>query len=178
MSHAGRVASCSATMRGPASLLEVPPVSPISLARPPQHPRQLQTWTLESFADLTHLRADLTAVLKRGGEMTSAPDQVTEGMVLVVSELATNALKHAGTSTTVTLTGDDESYLLVVADHSPSAAPAVASGRAPGEGGFGLMLAERIARRVGWYITGSTKHVWALFPVREAAADPSSQRLA
>ncbi len=34
-----------------------------------------------------------------------------------------------------------------------------------GEGGLGLPLAERLAADVGWYPSGTVKHVWATFTV-------------
>ena len=38
-------------------------------------------------------------------------------------------------------------------------------------GGFGLMLAARLADTVGWYATHAGKHVWARFTV--ASREPS-----
>ncbi len=140
---------------------------PIPLMHAPQNYRTLCTWTLDSFDELTHLRADLTQALTPHGQTLSpAAAEVAQGMVLVSSELATNALKHARPPTTITLSTDDRNYLLDVADTAPAAIPALATDRAPGEGGFGLVLAKKLAQAIGWYITGRTKHVWAEFPIR------------
>lgn len=137
----------------------------ISLSRPPQGHRVLRTWTLDSVEELTHLRADLTRALDAGGTVAvEVSQQVVDGMVLVSSELATNALKHAHPPTTVTLAVDSETFLLDVADDAPDAVPALAQNRGPGESGFGLVLAARLATTVGWYTAGGTKHIWATFP--------------
>jgi hypothetical protein len=60
---------------------------------------------------------------------------------------------------------DGTALLLDVADHSPDRRPVVAGERASGAGGFGLVIAERLAQDVGWYATGTAKHVWAVFGV-------------
>lgn len=80
------------------------------------------------------------------------------------SELATNALVHGLPPTVVSLLKDGE-YVLDVMDHDPEGIPAIASGRGPGEGGFGLVLANLNAGHVGWYSAGQTKHIWASFAV-------------
>jgi serine/threonine-protein kinase RsbW len=59
----------------------------------------------------------------------------------------------------------DDTYLLDVADHDLSTTPYLAGARAPGQGGFGLQIARRLAVDVGWYAGDLTKHVWARFPV-------------
>jgi two-component sensor histidine kinase len=87
-------------------------------------------------------------------------------MVLVASELATNALRHGTPPTAVRLLRRRDTYLLDVADKDVDAQPYVAAGRPPGHGGFGLQIARRIAVDVGWYTAGATKHVWATFPAQ------------
>lgn len=137
----------------------------VSIARPTQGHRVLRIWTLDSVEELTHLRADLTRALDAGGAgAVEVSQQVVDGMVLIASELATNALKHAHPPTTVTLAVDSETFLLDVADDAPDAVPALALNRGPGEGGFGLVLAARLATTIGWYTAGGTKHIWATFP--------------
>jgi anti-sigma regulatory factor (Ser/Thr protein kinase) len=55
---------------------------------------------------------------------------LVEDVRLVTSELATNALRHAGTPFTLTLQRDDQSVLLTVRDGSPALpAPVVARSR-------------------------------------------------
>lgn len=88
---------------------------------------------------------------------------LTDDVQLVVSELATNALLHAGTPFTVTLRGDGESVLLVVRDGS-SAAPVHASASELETRGRGLTLVDALSR--DWGVNpgdGSVKSVWASF---------------
>lgn len=100
-----------------------------------------------------------------GGASTA----ILDGLVLIVSELATNALRHGGGTATVRLGVDDASYLLEVVDHAPERPPHVAADRDAGDGGFGLVLALGVAREVGWYRTESSKVVWS---VHDAPASP------
>jgi anti-sigma regulatory factor (Ser/Thr protein kinase) len=82
---------------------------------------------------------------------------------LVVSELATNAVKHACTPFTVRLRGDDRSLLLTV--HDSSKEPALE--RPPGPtstGGRGLAIVDRLSHDWGVdHSHGSEKSVWASF---------------
>lgn len=152
-------------------------MAPIALAEPSGHYDTVQTWTLDSYGQLAGLRAGLwQAVRARGGALTPDGEDVVHGLVLAGSELATNALKHARPPATVTLRADSVSYLLEVSDTEPGAAPLLAQGRAPGEGGFGLVVVRRVARSVGWYRTRSSKHVWAAFPPHGLADEPTAPR--
>src|SRR5690606_35548525 len=95
--------------------------------------------------------------------------RLAEGMVLVCSERATNAIKHGHPPTIVRLLSDGV-YVLDVMDHDPARVPAIAPGRGVGEWGFGLILTDMLAARVGWYAGDETKHIWASFPVDEQPA--------
>ena len=81
----------------------------------------------------------------------------------MASELATNALKHGIPPTTVWLLSNGTDFLLEVADHDVDGRPYIAGQRAPGQGGFGLLLAHQLSLDVGWYQTDVTKNVWARF---------------
>lgn len=144
-----------------------------SPALPPPHPQVLGTWQLGAVGDLAPLRAELTRLV--ASTAAEAAAERARGLVLVCSELATNALVHARSRATVHLRTDGATYLLEVVDRAPHALLRVASGREPGAGGFGLVLAGRIAREVGWFTTAETKHVWVTYPVglgAEAQTDP------
>lgn len=141
-------------------------VSDVKAARPPASFMAKRTWVLDSTEGLGRLRGSLFEELTGDAFLTSsALDDVPEKMVLVVSELATNALRHGKPPTIVTLMTNDDEQLLDVADHDVSTAPQIAEGREIGEGGFGLVLAHRLALDVGWYVSGETKHIWARFPI-------------
>lgn len=156
-------------------------MTPIPHAEPPGHPGTVTTWTLDSYDQLGLLRGALTAAVQRQGADVPRQDQgatgrradVAAGLALAASELATNALKHAGPPATVSLWTAPEGYLLDVADCTPAAAPQRPEGRGPGEGGFGLALVTRVADSVGWYATQEAKHVWARFPAHETGLPTS-----
>lgn len=140
-------------------------MSDIKAARPPATFVTKRTWVLDSTEGLGQLRGSLFEELTGDAFLTSsALDDVPEKMVLVVSELATNALRHAKPPTIVTLMDNADEQLLDVADHDVASAPQIAEGREIGEGGFGLVLAQRLALDVGWYVSGPSKHIWARFP--------------
>lgn len=82
---------------------------------------------------------------------------------LVTSELATNALRHAQTPFTVTLTSDEDVLLLTVSDGAASG-PVLAT---PGEsdiGGRGITIVAALSREWGVRVHQvGGKSVWASF---------------
>ncbi|WP_263120739.1 ATP-binding protein [Cellulomonas sp. RIT-PI-Y] len=86
-----------------------------------------------------------------------------DGIVLVASELMTNALAHGANPTSMCLRSDGHGCVLDVTDHAPARAPHVSRSALYLDGGLGLALAVELADRVGWYSTATTKHVWAQF---------------
>ena len=85
-------------------------------------------------------------------------------MLLVVSELASNAVQHAGTRFTVNLSGDDGFVILAVRDES-SAEPFQLSPSGTRTRGRGLALVDRLSHDWGVKHWNSTsKSVWARFP--------------
>ncbi|ROS75463.1 ATP-binding protein [Cellulomonas sp. PhB143] len=141
-------------------------------ARAPEGFREVRSWPLFTVDELTALRVELGSTLP-GGPRVSIED-VPESVVLVASELATNALSHGRGPATVRLCECDGEILLDVVDRAPDRAPEIASGRPTGQGGFGLRLAARLADEVGWYRTPHAKHVWARFTVRVGARSVSA----
>ena len=83
--------------------------------------------------------------------------------VLVLSELVTNAMVHAGAGCTVGLQHRDDLLRLEVRDPSPRepvlrpVAPAVV-------GGHGLRVVDALAESWGWERTSDGKRVWAIVP--------------
>jgi serine/threonine-protein kinase RsbW len=119
-------------------------------------------WELGAFGDLGDLRAALRRAV--ADAITTAPGDAVERMALVVTELATNALRHGRPPAVVRLLREGDRLIIDVADHHRYAEPAVDTGRPLGAGGLGLQLAQSFALDVGWYATDVTKHVWASFP--------------
>ncbi|WP_222928299.1 MULTISPECIES: ATP-binding protein [Cellulomonas] len=132
-------------------------------SRPPEGFEPVRTWTLDSTSELSRLRHEVSQAT---GGVADALDPVGERMVLIASELATNALVHGIPPTVVTLLRRDHQLLLDVADHGLGTTPEIAEQRGVGMGGFGLQIARRLSQDVGWYADEETKHVWALLDVQ------------
>lgn len=139
---------------------------PLPQARPPQANR-LGSWRVEATGDLRRLRAQLQDTLR-------APRHLASPVLLVASELATNALRYGVPPVVVTLGHADGTHVLDVADGSVDAVPIYSAYRPAGEGGFGLYLIGRLASEVGWYVEDGRKHVWATI-ARRADGDRSSR---
>ena len=147
-------------------------MSEIRSARPPADFTEVRHWILDSVDGLAKLRGSLFRELTGTPYLgSSSLDEIPEKMVLVTSELATNALRHGKPPTIVTLMVNGDEHLLDVADHDTSSIPALAEEREPGEGGFGLMLAQQLALDVGWYVSETTKHIWARFSPAHATPE-------
>lgn len=137
-------------------------------ALPPERFRPVREWVLTSTKALSSVRRELLdAITAEGAVVQDGLRGAPEQLILVASELATNALRHGLPPTIVTLMTDGEDFLLDVADHDPHTPPLVAGERAPGAGGFGLKIARRLAQQVAWYTTDEAKHIWAVFSAQE-----------
>jgi serine/threonine-protein kinase RsbW len=123
---------------------------------------ELHRWKLDKFGELRELRAALREAIAQ--VPASAPDDLTDRIAVVATELATNALRHGLPPTEVCLLRQDDLLILDVADHDLEAEPRVAEGRPLGAGGLGLQLTRTFAIDVGWYTDKDSKHVWASFP--------------
>jgi hypothetical protein len=131
--------------------------------RPPAAFQLTETWVLESPRELSALRSAIAGAIT--GDGTGSPrelDQVADNMVLIASELATNALRHGFPPTVVRLLRRGATFLLDVEDHDQAGRPYLAGERPAGDGGLGLQIAKRLALDVGWYISDTGKHVWAV----------------
>jgi len=124
-----------------------------------------QVWRheLASIAELSRLRARVRSELT-GRPTVAHPerDQWSERLVLVVDELASNALRHGGAPVTAALHRAGDRWLIAVDDSSPRMPPTPARGRDPGLGGFGLYLVADLASQHGWCPEDGAKTVWAV----------------
>ena len=140
-----------------------PRMALLSASQPPPV-TDIQTWVLDTPAELKLLRASLyQALTGRVFPSDAQLDDIPEKLVLVATELATNALRHGLPPTIVKLGRSGDRFVLDVADHEPQVPPTLAEDRAPGQGGLGLQVARKLAVDVGWYVLDGTKHVWAEF---------------
>ncbi|KUL22389.1 ATP-binding protein [Actinoplanes awajinensis] len=142
-------------------------MEPIRTSPPPPHAAQLRVWTLTSTAELQQLRAALQQELS-GHPMLPDDDHgdVLDGIVLVATELATNAIRHGLPPTEIRLLRSDDHLILDVADHDLTTIPELADTRPLHAGGHGLHLAQAFSLDVGWYATEDSKHIWAIFPTQ------------
>ncbi len=136
-------------------------------APPPPEARELHLWILNTGDELRELRASLNkALLDHGSVPHAGLSDVAERLVLVATELATNAIRHGRPPTKVRLLCTPQEFVLDVADHDLGSVPELADTRPAGAGGRGLQLALSLSLQVGWYATAGTKHIWATFPVK------------
>jgi serine/threonine-protein kinase RsbW len=142
-------------------------MNPAEPSRPPTGARDLRRWELAGPAELRTLRVALIEAMTdlRGSEPPlagAAPlDEVADALVVVATELATNALRHGRAPSTVRLSCTDDHIILDVADHDIESRPVYDPSRPPGTGGLGLPLVRDLSDGLGWYLTATTKHVWA-----------------
>ena len=125
---------------------------------------------LRSIAELSRLRARVrTALTGRPNVLRPELEQWSERMVLIVDELASNALRHGGAPVVATLHRADDRWLIAVDDSSPRMPPIPAQGRDPGLGGFGLYLVADLSADHGWCPEDAAKTVWAVIQAPPSA---------
>ena len=86
----------------------------------------------------------------------------TSDAMLVFSELATNAVKHAGGVAGIRVVHGDHRLHFEIHDQEHAAPVVRTSGGA--EGGFGLRIVEQLSAGWGWTQTATGKIVWADLP--------------
>ena len=90
---------------------------------------------------------------------------LVDDVTLVASELATNAVRHAGTRFTVTITARADAVVLTVRDGS-AARPVRRTAGPDDAAGRGVVIVDAVSRDWGVVVDGSAKSVWAAFDVR------------
>ena len=94
-------------------------------------------------------------------------DPVVDTAELLVSELVTNAVRHAATPSELMVAYFDETLRVHVADDDRSP-PQLAQPDWSAEGGRGLLLVDVLADRWGWQPTPNGKRVWFEMSVEPA----------
>jgi serine/threonine-protein kinase RsbW len=127
---------------------------------------EVARWTLDQPPALEALRAGLQRAVRAYASETAIDlTDLTERLMIAATELAGNALRHGRPPTVVALLRSDGHLIIDVTDNDPTTRPTACPDRQPGSGGLGLTLTQRLAQEVGWYPTGTDKHVWAQFPI-------------
>ena len=126
----------------------------------------LGNWSHETTLAAEPASAALARDFVRLHLVAHHPTDLVDDVRLVVSELATNAVVHAGTPFAVTLSSVDERIRLVLTDGSPSI-PVRSTPDLMDMNGRGLMLVELLSQEWGVTIDqDGVKSVWAHFPHR------------
>jgi len=140
-------------------------MSPLRTSPPPAQAVELEHWLLSSGAELRPLRLDLRAALLAHRLVDPGePDEAMDRVILVATELASNALRHGSPPAIVRLLRGAGELVVDVADHDLAGAPRLAQVHEAGVGGRGLHIARTLSRDMCWYVTARTKHIWASFP--------------
>jgi hypothetical protein len=134
-------------------VVRVPEATPKPVAPSPNGVRQ-RRWHLA--ADPASIRTARQALLRACADWGVARAAEAE---LVVSELVTNVLLHGRGDVSLRLHTDGGGLGIEVEDGS-AGPPGIAEGRAPGHGGYGLRIVQRLSSW-GWYPTRIGKVVWA-----------------
>ncbi|MER6999862.1 ATP-binding protein [Streptomyces sp. NPDC000410] len=113
-------------------------------------------------AEVRNLRRVVRSTLRRWGVDPTA----AEGTELVVSELATNVLKHVGEGTAATLVLESLQRVIRVEVHDEShVVPVLARSICDTECGRGLHLLAGMAAEWGTLLTATGKAVWCELPL-------------
>jgi serine/threonine-protein kinase RsbW len=128
------------------------------------------SWPLQMAPQLSRVRAavDQLARLRYAHPSLDTPEPsllgVMERLALVVSELGSNALRHAHAPITVTLSRLRGGWLLSVADGDPRSTPVMGPEDLGDGHRHGLQVVALVSTGIGWYADDAGKHVWALVP--------------
>jgi len=83
-------------------------------------------------------------------------------LLLVVSELAANAVRHGGPPIGLTLTPDGPGVRVVVTDHGHGHDPRPRHATVTAGDGRGLAMVDRLSRATGWQRFADRLEVWAI----------------
>jgi serine phosphatase RsbU (regulator of sigma subunit)/anti-sigma regulatory factor (Ser/Thr protein kinase) len=100
-------------------------------------------------------------------------DDLLDDVVLLTSELVTNAVTHAGTPMTVAVVREEDRLRIDVFDQHPTRVLPVGANARPGAGehGRGLLITSALSTAWGVEYRRDHKRVWAAFALVETALD-------
>lgn len=103
-------------------------------------------------------------------DVAHVPGLVIEDVLLLVSELVTNAVQHAGTKVRLYASVDDVSVSVSVRDGDPHHTPVLARRGAGSTSGRGILLVNALASEWGVELAEDSKLVWF-----QASCAPASE---
>lgn len=110
-----------------------------------------------------HVRAFLTTSLQADGVVAEDEvDEVVERSILVIDELASNALRHGAPPASLDLREAGDHWVVVATDSARDVLPTPAVDRPAGQGGYGLYVIADLTSAHGVEIDDDRKRVWAL----------------
>ena len=92
------------------------------------------------------------------------PPDLRDRLLLVLDEMASNALRHGGGHVEAAVRRTGDAFLVAVSDGDTATPPSPAVDRDPAQGGLGLYLIAELSTAHGWYVDGDAKTVWAVLP--------------
>lgn len=125
------------------------------------------TLVLGSLRELGRVRRQVHGFLlsslgfDREDDVPPSVEDAVEGAILVIDELASNALRHGEPPSSLHIGDEDDRWILIVTDAAPDRRPTPARGRAPGQGGYGLYVIADLTGDHGVHYEADRKLVWA-----------------
>ena len=119
---------------------------------------------LESLGDLSRVRRSvrqyLLGSLGTAGDLPPAVEDAVDEALLVVDELASNALRHGLPPAGLHLADLGVCWLAAVTDAAPDRRPTPAQDRPEGQGGYGLYVGAALTPADGVNYDRACKTVW------------------
>ena len=128
-------------------------------AASPPPARDGLAWELSDVTELPRVRAEVRRCLDAGDTA-----DLRDRLLLVLDEMASNALRHGGGRVLAAVRRTGDAFLIAVTDGDSATPPTPAGDRDPSEGGLGLYLRAELSTAHGWYVDGDAKTVWAVLP--------------
>ena len=119
---------------------------------------------LESLGDLSRVRRTvrqyLLGSLAAAGDLPPAAEDAVDEALLVIDELASNALRHGLPPASLHLADLGACWLAAVTDAAPDRPPTPARDRPAGQGGYGLYVIGDLTLAHGVHYEPACKTVW------------------
>lgn len=128
------------------------------------------SWPLTGPEELGALRRSATLALR-----PEPREETAQRVLLVLSELATNALKYGSQPVTASLHAVDGGWLVDVQDANWRTPPGSRARDDQRPGGYGLRILDAVTTAWGWYPGDGVKHVWAVLPAAGAGTTATGE---